>query len=61
MTNFTIGDVVQLKSKSPKMTVTAVHLDYYKMTPGNFVSVSWFDEKGNINYGNFPFEAVEKL
>lgn len=50
--NFKIGDIVQLKSGGPKMTVTNI-LDSGK----NIVHTSWFAESKKES-GPFPVEAL---
>ena len=50
---FNVGDVVQLKSGGPKMTVTAVPDER-----GPTVGCVWFDGKTQV-HGMFPPETVE--
>lgn len=52
---FVIGDVVQLKSGGPVMTVTSVGDSYGTPT----VWCVWFDLKGQQN-GTFPPAALRK-
>ncbi|WP_199728308.1 YodC family protein [Achromobacter sp. K91] len=49
---FQQGDVVQLKSGGPLMTVTSIS--------GNDVSCTWFDEKNKVNTRSFPAAILEK-
>lgn len=45
------GDIVQLKSGGPLMTVTeADHVDS--------IGVTWFDDKKELKYGMFPSHAL---
>lgn len=48
---FEIGDVVQLKSLSPAMTVEAAERGHY--------SCVWFDDTFKVNRANFPYACVE--
>jgi uncharacterized protein YodC (DUF2158 family) len=54
---FKIGDVVQLKSGGPKMTVTSVGVEHYSEKP--VVSCVWFVETKESR-GNFPPDALRK-
>ena len=54
---FKVGDVVQLKSGGPKMTVTYVNPSEGK------VFCDWFVPGGlgqGVQHGNFPPEALER-
>ena len=53
MENFEIGDVVQLRSGGPKLTVRSVISD------GDIVC-QWF-ETDVVHEGNFPNEALKKV
>jgi uncharacterized protein YodC (DUF2158 family) len=55
--DFKIGDVVQLKSGGPKMTVTSVGTDHYSQEP--VVSCVWFAENKESR-GKFPPDALRK-
>lgn len=48
---FAIGDVVELKSGGPAMTVEAV--------VGDTVQAAWFDDKSKVNSRVFGFNAVK--
>ncbi|MGB8510376.1 MAG: DUF2158 domain-containing protein [Pyrinomonadaceae bacterium] len=51
---FKVGDVVRLKSGSPKMTViSAEERDHY--------FCQWFDSKGAIGQGEFPGAALQLI
>lgn len=50
--NLQVGDVVQLKSGGPKMTVTG--FDEYGQA-----QVSWFDKDGKANHGMYMKAALE--
>lgn len=50
--NFTVGEIIKLKSGGPKMTVTRV-LD-------RVIHASWFAGSKH-EQGAFPFEAVERV
>ncbi len=56
---FQVGDVVQLRSGGPKMTVIAAGPD------GNGkpeVWCTWFPEKnGKPEHGSFPVEAIQRF
>ena len=54
---FKPGDVVKLKSGSPKMTVTSVGDRLGTLS----VWCSWFDEKNKPQNEVFPVEAVVKF
>ena len=47
------GDVVQLKSGGPSMTVTAVE--------GSYASCTWFNEKSQIATGDFLLVTLAKV
>lgn len=49
---FKVGDVVFLKSGSPPMTVSELHID-------NKVSVTWMTPKGEIKGGVFSAAELE--
>ena len=52
---FKLGDVVQLKSGGPKMTVTSVGKD----DKGNDVIWTvWFDSAEKESHGHYPANAV---
>ena len=53
MEKFVIGDIVELKSGGPKMTV--VDPEY-----GDEIQCTWFDGKKQ-GFGNFPPEALKKV
>jgi uncharacterized protein YodC (DUF2158 family) len=55
---FKPGDVVQLKSGGPKMTVTQAEDDVVG-TPT--VWVAWFDQKGEPKEGAYPETAVQSV
>ena len=52
------GDVVQLKSGGPKMTVTGVGNSF--MTDEATIWCTWFDGTKKLD-GDFPPEALEKF
>jgi uncharacterized protein YodC (DUF2158 family) len=52
MSQFKVGDVVRLKSGSPKMTVSQVQ--------SNGAVCSWFAGSEN-KVGHFPFDSLEKV
>lgn len=45
------GDVVQLKSGGPRMTV----IDIFN----NLITVTWFDDSNNIKVTKFPIESLQ--
>jgi uncharacterized protein YodC (DUF2158 family) len=51
--DFSAGDVVQLKSGGPKMTVRAAG-------PDGMVSVYWFGANDDAHSGTFAAAALEK-
>lgn len=55
---FTIGDVVQLKSGGPDMTVVSLDEDTTLKT--SQVHCQWF-EKNRPHSGSFPAAALEKV
>ncbi len=57
MAEFNVGDVVQLKSGGPSMTVTQVG------EKGGTLKVfcTWFDKTGERKYGSFEPDTVETL
>ncbi len=62
MSAFKKGDVVQLKSGGPKMTV--VNLGDYSgmgMGPENGVACTWFDEKHKQISAVFDAETVDQV
>ncbi|MBT2242672.1 DUF2158 domain-containing protein [Sphingobium sp. BHU LFT2] len=59
-TPFEIGDVVQLKSGGPKMTVTSVGTGGWSDGPPTHVYVSWF-AGSEAKSDSFPFATVEKI
>lgn len=54
-----VGDVVQLKSGGPDMTVTGVV--EHGMPPVVELSCAWFIEGDDARYGRFPPEALVKV
>jgi uncharacterized protein YodC (DUF2158 family) len=48
---FKVGDVVQLKSGGPRMTIMRVE-------DGGYYFCKWFDNKGAIGQGEFPGAAL---
>jgi uncharacterized protein YodC (DUF2158 family) len=50
-----VGDVVELKSGGPNMTVQSIE----QMTYHKVVGVSWFDELGQISNAWFHIDAVK--
>jgi uncharacterized protein YodC (DUF2158 family) len=48
---FDIGDVVNLLSGGPFMTISEVH--------GDFINCMWFNNNGDLQKGQFPVETVE--
>jgi len=50
---FAVGDVVQLKSGGPKMTVTGSYSLY--------VRCNYFDNDGRLFDSNFPPDALNKV
>lgn len=61
---FQIGDIVTLKSGSPKMTITddkrAINLKKGKVFNGKYFC-TWFDESKKIKGQEFPQESIEKV
>lgn len=57
MTQFQIGDVVQLKSGGPVMTVENPS---FQSNPGPVVRCEWFDAKGLKQIGVFKEEMLER-
>lgn len=55
---FKAGDVVQLKSGGPKMTVSWIDTD---VTGDPVVHCSWFDATGNEHTGNWPVPSLIKM
>ncbi|TNE37205.1 MAG: DUF2158 domain-containing protein [Alphaproteobacteria bacterium] len=58
MSDFSIGDVVMLKSGGPVMTVTKIEEN---STGREKIWCVWFDSKGVRQTSNFPPEALEKI
>jgi uncharacterized protein YodC (DUF2158 family) len=50
---FRVGDVVQLKSGGPHMTVTALHPFY--------VTAAYFDNDNRLTDSNFPPDALQPV
>lgn len=55
-----VGDVVQLKSGGPNMTVSKIgHADMSQVGPVH-AWCAWFDSKGDEKRGNFPLTSLVK-
>ncbi len=52
MNDFKVGDVVELKSGGPDMTITSIE--------GDKANCTWFVE-GKPHYGQFPIIALQKV
>lgn len=60
MTDFSVGDVVVLKSGGPAMTVDSLHDDFRTGEP--LVRCTWFDKNDSVQFNNFSplhLKAVE--
>lgn len=57
---FNPGDIVQLKSGGPKMTVTGVRKDSFDQEGKEEVHACWFSGS-KLENGSFPFEALLHL
>lgn len=57
-TKFSVGDVVQLNSGGPKMTVVDVQVLSTATSPTSY-KTAWFDE-GRAVASNFPEDALRK-
>jgi uncharacterized protein YodC (DUF2158 family) len=55
---FNIGDVVELKSGGPAMTVEET-VQLHLGTKGEFVKCQWFGGK-KLEYGTFPVPSVKR-
>jgi len=55
-TQFSAGDIVQLKSGGPVMTVNSTR----DQNGGQVVFVSWFTDTGKLEHAQFKAEAVKK-
>ena len=56
---FEIGDVVQLKSNGPHMTVSKT---YDKLNAAyGWVETMWFDDENRIQTDSFPVDGLEKV
>lgn len=55
--SFSAGDVVQLKSGGPPMTVTKI----LNGRDGIMVFVSWFNEQGKLEHGRFAPDSLRSL
>jgi len=53
MAKFENGDVVELKSGGPRMTVTYIR-------EGGGITGTWFNPEGELRWCEFPPEALEK-
>ena len=62
---FSKGDVVQLKSGSPHMTVEKYKMiqpvDKEAYESDNQVVVAWFDTKGGLKRGTFHHDTLELI
>lgn len=56
MSQFNVGDVVQLNSGGPKMTIS----DLYNENGVDCASCCWFD-MNNKNYSAFPLATLTKI
>jgi len=54
-----VGDVVTLKSGSPRMTVT--YVGPVALTAGDWVVCQWFDEHGELRQEMFPETMLERV
>lgn len=54
MDNLQVGDVVQLKSGGPAMTIQQVHSD-------RSVFCQWFDKEGALKQGSFQPQQLQKV
>lgn len=55
---FKPGDVVQLKSGGPKMTVVDIAADQYSPSDKPQVWCTWFDDKKKRESDSFPPESL---
>mgnify|MGYP000922334676 CR=1 FL=1 len=52
--NFNPGDIVKLKSGSPKMTILGNH-----KSVADEYDVAWFDSKEEVKFSHFPCQVLE--
>jgi uncharacterized protein YodC (DUF2158 family) len=55
MDRFKVGDIVQLKSGGPKMTVTSIG------NGSDMVECTWFGDDNKPQYDTFPATALLKV
>lgn len=56
-----IGDVVQLKSGGPKMTISKIILGYQTKKANGVVSCMWFNEENKPCEKDFKIETLKKI
>jgi uncharacterized protein YodC (DUF2158 family) len=57
---FNVGEVVQLKSGSPKMTIESLGVEFqFSTTQG--AHVAWFDEKNKPQNGWYALTSLKKV
>lgn len=54
-----VGDVVQLKSGGPRMTVS--NIDKYGYSDDLSAAVDWFDDKGQPKNAVYPLMSLKKV
>jgi len=63
MTDFKIGDIVRLKSGSPKMTITSTsvwkNINGQHSWDNSFAECTWFDDSNKPTKKDFPKESLE--
>ena len=55
---FKVGDIVTLKSGSPKMTVTKIIISEKTKMPNGFIKCTWFVDT-SLNNNDFKQDALE--
>lgn len=67
-TNFQVGDIVQLKSGGPSMSiqdiVTKQHFGFgvpSEELPVNLITVQWFDSNNKLQKGKFSEPSLKKV
>ena len=56
---FKVGDIVQLRSGGPDMTIISVGISYISKEP--LVGCKWFDASHTIMSDEFPPESLVKV
>ncbi len=58
---FEKGDVVQLKSGGPKMTIDDYDTSFYSGEFTGFVNCKWFDNDGKFQKQQFDQKSLKKI